>query len=119
MITIVPELIGDLSGRSYVAALAAFLFVTLSLGGSHETCQKIDCRRRMLINLHPLSLSPLDKTIQLASGLLWVSELIEEHTKIAKVLGKKCIYVRPSDHPEIGAPPPTARRSSYVCANTN
>ncbi|KAF8269081.1 transmembrane adaptor Erv26-domain-containing protein [Lactarius quietus] len=47
---------------SYVAAVAAFLFVTLSL----------------------------------ASGLLWLSELIEEHSKLAKALGKKGIYVRVS-----------------------
>ncbi|KAI9452583.1 DUF396-domain-containing protein [Russula earlei] len=49
---------------SYVAAVAAFMFVTLSL----------------------------------ASGLLWVSELIEEHTKLAKVVGKKCIYAIISMH---------------------
>ena len=30
----------------------------------------------------------------IASGLLWLSELIEEHTKLAKNLGKKSIYVR-------------------------
>ena len=29
-----------------------------------------------------------------ASGLLWISELIEEHSKFAKVLGKRGIYVR-------------------------
>ena len=29
-----------------------------------------------------------------ASGLLWLSELIEEHSKFAKVVGKRCIYVR-------------------------
>ena len=34
-------------------------------------------------------------SIMTASGLLWLSELIEEHTKIAKTVGKKCIYVRP------------------------
>jgi Transmembrane adaptor Erv26 len=28
-----------------------------------------------------------------ASGLLWLSELIEEHSKLAKILGKKGIYV--------------------------
>ncbi|KAH9959251.1 transmembrane adaptor Erv26 [Russula dissimulans] len=32
-------------------------------------------------------------TLSLASGLLWISELIEEHSKIAKIVGKKCIYV--------------------------
>jgi len=51
-------------GLSYVAAVAAFLFVTLSL----------------------------------ASGLLWLSELIEEHSKLAKALGKKGIYVIISIH---------------------
>ncbi|KAH9986319.1 transmembrane adaptor Erv26 [Russula compacta] len=49
---------------SYVAAVAAFMFVTLSL----------------------------------ASGLLWLSELIEEHSKLAKVIGKKCIYAIISIH---------------------
>ena len=29
-----------------------------------------------------------------ASGLLWVSELIEEHSKLAKVMGVRTIYVR-------------------------
>jgi len=49
---------------SFVAAVGAFLFVTLSL----------------------------------ASGLLWLSELIEEHSKFAKVVGKKCIFVIISIH---------------------
>ncbi|ORX35056.1 transmembrane adaptor Erv26-domain-containing protein [Kockovaella imperatae] len=44
---------------SYAGALAAFLFVTLSL----------------------------------ASGLLWLAELIEEHSKFAKVIGMRAIYV--------------------------
>ncbi|KAI9460263.1 transmembrane adaptor Erv26-domain-containing protein, partial [Lactarius psammicola] len=48
----------------YVAAVAAFMFITLSL----------------------------------ASGLLWLSELIEEHSKLAKVLGKRGIYVIISIH---------------------
>lgn len=30
----------------------------------------------------------------LASGLLWLSELIEENTKIAKTIGQRGIYVR-------------------------
>ncbi|KAH8987007.1 DUF396-domain-containing protein, partial [Lactarius akahatsu] len=33
-----------------------------------------------------------------ASGLLWLSELIEEHSKLAKVLGKRGIYVIISIH---------------------
>ncbi|KAI0249945.1 transmembrane adaptor Erv26-domain-containing protein, partial [Lactifluus subvellereus] len=49
---------------SYVAAVSAFMFVTLSL----------------------------------ASGLLWISELIEEHSKLAKIFGKKGIYVIISIH---------------------
>ncbi|CAD6575810.1 MAG: hypothetical protein TREMPRED_001498 [Tremellales sp. Tagirdzhanova-0007] len=43
---------------SYVGALAAFLFITLSL----------------------------------ASGLLWLAELIEEHSRYAKVIGMRAIY---------------------------
>ncbi|KAI0298907.1 transmembrane adaptor Erv26-domain-containing protein [Russula brevipes] len=49
---------------SYVAALAAFMFVTLSI----------------------------------ASGLLWISELIEERSKVAKIVGKKSIYIIISIH---------------------
>ncbi|KAF8261208.1 transmembrane adaptor Erv26-domain-containing protein, partial [Lactarius quietus] len=37
-------------------------------------------------------------TLSLASGLLWLSELIEEHSKLAKALGKKGIYVIISIH---------------------
>ncbi|KAF9534757.1 transmembrane adaptor Erv26 [Crepidotus variabilis] len=44
---------------SYLAAVAAFAFVTLSL----------------------------------ASGLLYVSELIEEHSRLAKLVGQRSIYV--------------------------
>ncbi|KAF8165491.1 transmembrane adaptor Erv26 [Crassisporium funariophilum] len=44
---------------SYLAMLAAFAFVTLSL----------------------------------ASGLLYVSEMIEEHSRLAKVIGQRSIYV--------------------------
>ncbi|EED84456.1 predicted protein, partial [Postia placenta Mad-698-R] len=31
-------------------------------------------------------------TLSLASGLLWLSELIEEHSRMAKVVGKRSIY---------------------------
>lgn len=31
-------------------------------------------------------------TLSLASGLLWLSELIEEHTKMAKLIGTRAIY---------------------------
>ncbi|KAH9899713.1 DUF396-domain-containing protein [Cubamyces lactineus] len=31
-------------------------------------------------------------TLSLASGLLWISELIEEHSRIAKVVGQRSIY---------------------------
>ena len=33
-------------------------------------------------------------TTLIASGLLWLSELIEEHSRLAKVVGKRCIWVR-------------------------
>ena len=33
-------------------------------------------------------------TLSLASGLLYVSELIEEHSRLAKIWGKRGIYVR-------------------------
>lgn len=29
-----------------------------------------------------------------ASGLLWIAEVIEEHTKLAKKIGRRSIYVR-------------------------
>ncbi|EJU06330.1 DUF396-domain-containing protein, partial [Dacryopinax primogenitus] len=32
-------------------------------------------------------------TLSLASGLLWLSELIEEHTKMAKIVGTRAIYI--------------------------
>ncbi|EJF56617.1 transmembrane adaptor Erv26-domain-containing protein [Dichomitus squalens] len=31
-------------------------------------------------------------TLSLASGLLWISELIEEHSRLAKVVGQRAIY---------------------------
>ncbi|OBZ76242.1 Protein SVP26 [Grifola frondosa] len=31
-------------------------------------------------------------TLSLASGLLWISELIEEHSRYAKVIGRRSIY---------------------------
>jgi hypothetical protein len=30
-----------------------------------------------------------------AGGLLWIAEVIEEHTKLAKKIGRRSIYVRP------------------------
>src|SRR6266850_2596001 len=57
-------------------------------------------------------------TTTTASGLLWLSELVEEHTKLAKVIGKKCIYVR-----EIDRTCPRNRRTPHVqgalCTDTN
>lgn len=32
-----------------------------------------------------------------ASGLLWISELIEEHSRLAKTIGQRCIYVSPPE----------------------
>ncbi|CED83426.1 Predicted mitochondrial cholesterol transporter [Phaffia rhodozyma] len=51
-------MITALHTASYVAAIAGFLFITLSL----------------------------------ASGLLWIAEVIEEHTKLAKVVGRRSVY---------------------------
>lgn len=34
------------------------------------------------------------KVLYIASGLLWLSELIEEHSRTAKSLGQRGIYVR-------------------------
>jgi hypothetical protein len=62
--------------HSYGAIVAAFAFVVLSLGGLYngDTC--------------------INSDFMLASGLLWISELIEENTRTAKVVGKRSIYVR-------------------------
>lgn len=57
---------------SYVGAVTAFLFVTLSLGTSW---------------VYPRSLTDT------ASGLLWIAELIEEHSRVAKTVGQRAIYV--------------------------
>lgn len=68
-----------LHALGYVAAVAALLFVTLSLG---------ECSMRgsfiVWLNTHDI----------LASGLLWLSEIIEEHSRLAKYLGMRAVYVR-------------------------
>lgn len=61
---------------SYVTAIVAFLFVTLSLGtpptqNSHSTQPSVS-----------------------ASGLLWLAEIIEENSRFAKVIGVRAVYVR-------------------------
>ena len=40
----------------------------------------------------------LMSTPVLASGLLWISELIEEHSKLAKTVGIRAIYVSTPNH---------------------
>ncbi|KAB5595353.1 Transmembrane adaptor Erv26 [Ceratobasidium theobromae] len=60
---------------SYVTAIVAFLFVTLSLGtpptqNSHSTQPSVS-----------------------ASGLLWLAEIIEENSRFAKVIGVRAVYV--------------------------
>jgi hypothetical protein len=37
----------------------------------------------------------LTSDMTLASGLLWLAELIEEHSKMAKTVGMRSVYVRP------------------------
>ena len=64
---------------SYVAALVAFVFITLSLGMSYSL---YSWEQRS--HLHPC----------LASGLLWVAEMIEEHSRMAKIIGQRAIWVR-------------------------
>jgi hypothetical protein len=49
---------------------------------------------RFCIVFFPSDSCFVDDELLTASGLLWLSELIEEHSKFAKVVGKKCIYVR-------------------------
>lgn len=68
-----------LYGLSYLAAAAAFIFVTLSLG-----------QLRLELGLA----FPLTVYFRLASGLLWLAELIEENSKIAKAIGIRLTYVR-------------------------
>ena len=62
---------------SYAGAMAAFIFVTLSLG-MYST----------VYALHDTD------AVCAASGLLWLSELIEEHSRMAKSIGQRGIYVR-------------------------
>jgi hypothetical protein len=63
---------------SYAAAIAAFLFVTLSLG---EVIQL----RGSCVFTYGL--------VYLASGLLWLAEVIEENSKFAKTIGVRAVYV--------------------------
>jgi hypothetical protein len=60
---------------SYVAAIVAFLFVTLSLG------------------MIPGLLPRLSLIFATASGLLWLAEVIEENSKFAKTIGVRAVYV--------------------------
>lgn len=62
---------------SYAGAMAAFIFVTLSLGKCLVRCEVRD-----------------SNVPRIASGLLWLSELIEEHSRAAKSFGQRGIYVR-------------------------
>ena len=57
--------------------LVAFAFVTLSLGSFHTLMEKW-----LLMWL-----------IIAASGLLYASELIEEHSRLAKMIGQRSVYV--------------------------
>ena len=61
---------------SYAGAMAAFIFVTLSLGMYTILCMP-----------HGTD------SVCAASGLLWLSELIEEHSRMAKSIGQRGIYV--------------------------
>lgn len=47
----------------------------------------------------PIKLIPVLLTNKKASGLLYVSELIEEHSRLAKIIGQRSIYV--SAHPYV------------------
>lgn len=67
---------------SYIAGLAGFCFALLSLGAQPPISP---------VTLHPrLTLRPA------ANGLLYVAEVIEEHSAFAKTVGQRIIYVRPS-----------------------
>lgn len=69
---------------SYAGAIATFLFVTLSLGEY----------ARQRARLAPLTRLDPTAAHRAASGLLWLAELIEEHSKTAKTVGIRAIYVR-------------------------
>jgi hypothetical protein len=73
---------------SYLGGLAGFLFVTLSLGKSPAAT--------VVSEAHPT-----------ASGLLWIAELIEEHSKHAKTIGMRAIYVG-GDPLDVPSSPPQA-----------
>lgn len=62
--------------NSYGGAAAAFVFITLSLGKQKSSPVEESFTNRIT-----------------ASGLLWLSEVIEEHSRSAKVIGQRGIYV--------------------------
>jgi hypothetical protein len=77
---------------SYVAAIAAFLFVTLSYVQSSPV--PFPAVHPSVSSSNDLLIPPLCTcTYSLASGLLWVAEVIEEHSKLAKKVGRNAIFV--------------------------
>lgn len=50
----------------------------------------------------------------LASGLLWISEVIEEHSRTSKTIGQRCIYVS-QHHPRATTVIHQFFRGSYSC----
>lgn len=66
----------------YAAAATALLFVILSLGTPGHPPLPLHCgTATFLLNLNA------------ASGLLWLSEIIEEHSRTSKLVGVRATYV--------------------------
>lgn len=77
-------------------AVLGFVFVTLSLGKDclNQSLRGSPCFQVVRVaDLRFLGASWL--ALLAASGLLWIAEVIEEHTKLAKKIGRRSIYVCP------------------------
>ena len=80
------------------------LYFSLMLMPQTYAISQLSCCRRCVCVRHALPWSVYSSYVGLtaglnsfhsiASGLLYVSELIEEHSRLAKVVGQRGIYVR-------------------------
>ncbi|CEQ39169.1 SPOSA6832_00671 [Sporobolomyces salmonicolor] len=66
---------------SYVASAVGLVFVLLSLGMSSRFTPR-----------DAISCSPLRSLLPAASGLLYIAEVIEEHSGLAKTVGQRLVY---------------------------
>lgn len=78
-----------LHSLSWVALAAGFVFLLLSLGASVPTPPPFSVPSSTL----PRHVAD-ELFLRAASGLLYVAEVIEEHSGLAKTVGKRLVYVR-------------------------